>query len=262
MLCSLTELQVLYYDYLYYILLITYSTLHQSDQIRSDQSLSRVRLFATQWIAARQASLSITNSRSSLRLMSIESVMPSSHLILWHPLLLLPPIPTPIVTYYKCSRYSIWYITIWCNTSILYDYMPCNYIYITYSIYQIILAKHQQQRFLREFSSWQNFGKRGYIFTIGQASGLNDQGVWEGEFYSKIYVLIPIIPENLTPAVSIDALFPGSSAFRLWTQLSSVVQPLLPFQSSSRRLFSLGYIYSLLNMNKMNRQSERQPGYD
>ena len=52
---------------------------------RSDQSLSRVRLFATPWIAARQASLSITNSRSSPRLTSIESVMPSSHLILWSP---------------------------------------------------------------------------------------------------------------------------------------------------------------------------------
>ena len=65
-------------------------------QIRSDQSLSRVRLFATPWIAARQASLSITNSRSSLRLMSIESVMPSSHLILCCPLLFLPPIPPSI----------------------------------------------------------------------------------------------------------------------------------------------------------------------
>ena len=67
-----------------------------SYQIRSDQSLSRFRLFATPWIAARQASLSITNSRSLLRLMSIESVMPSSHLILCHPLLLLPPIPPRI----------------------------------------------------------------------------------------------------------------------------------------------------------------------
>ena len=66
------------------------------DQIRSDQSRSRVRLFATPWIAARQASLSITNSRSSLRLTSIESVMPSSHLILCRPLLLLPPIPPSI----------------------------------------------------------------------------------------------------------------------------------------------------------------------
>ena len=59
----------------------------------SVQSLSHVWLFETPWIAARQASLSITNSWSSLRLTSIKSVMPSSHLILCHPLLLLPPIP-------------------------------------------------------------------------------------------------------------------------------------------------------------------------
>ena len=64
-------------------------------QFSSVQSLSRVWLFATPWIAARQASLSITNSRSSLRLTSIESVMPSSHLILCR-LLLLPPIPPSI----------------------------------------------------------------------------------------------------------------------------------------------------------------------
>ena len=64
--------------------------------ISSVQSLCRVRLFATPWTAARQASLSITNSRSSLRLTSIESVMPSSHLILGRPFLLLPPIPPSI----------------------------------------------------------------------------------------------------------------------------------------------------------------------
>ena len=61
-------------------------------QFSSVQSLSRVWLFVTQWIAAHQASLSITNSRSILKLTSIDSVMPSSHLILCHPLLLLPPI--------------------------------------------------------------------------------------------------------------------------------------------------------------------------
>ena len=65
-------------------------------QFSSVQSLSRVRLFVTPWIAARQASLSITISQSSLRLQSIESVMPSSHLILGRPLLLLPPIPPSI----------------------------------------------------------------------------------------------------------------------------------------------------------------------
>ena len=62
----------------------------------SVQSLSRVRLLATPGIAARQASLSITNSRSSLKLTSIELVMPSSHLILCRPLLLLPSIPPSI----------------------------------------------------------------------------------------------------------------------------------------------------------------------
>ena len=62
----------------------------------SVQLLSHARLFETPWIAARQASLSITNSRSSLKLMSIKSVMPSSHLILCPPLLLLPPIPPSI----------------------------------------------------------------------------------------------------------------------------------------------------------------------
>ena len=61
-------------------------------QFSSVQSLSCVWLFVVPWIAARQASLSITNSWSLFKLMSIESVMPSSHLILCHPLLLLPSI--------------------------------------------------------------------------------------------------------------------------------------------------------------------------
>ena len=62
----------------------------------SVQSLGSVRLFATPWIVARQASLSITNFRSSLRLTSIKSLMPSSHLILCLPLVLPPPIPPSI----------------------------------------------------------------------------------------------------------------------------------------------------------------------
>ena len=65
-------------------------------EISSVQSLSRVWLIATPWIAAHQASLSITNSRSLLKFMPIELVMPSNHLILCHPLLLLPPIPPGI----------------------------------------------------------------------------------------------------------------------------------------------------------------------
>ena len=65
-------------------------------QFSSVQSLSHVQLFVAPWIAAHQDSLSITNSRSSLRLTSIELVMPSSHVILCHPLLFLPLIPPSI----------------------------------------------------------------------------------------------------------------------------------------------------------------------
>ena len=63
-------------------------------QFSSVQSLSRIRLFATPWTAARQASLSITNSRSLLKLTPIESVMPSNHLILCRPLLPLSILPS------------------------------------------------------------------------------------------------------------------------------------------------------------------------
>ena len=76
-------------------------------QFSSVQLLSRVPLFATPWITARQASLSITNSRSSLKLTSVESVMPSSHLILCRPLLLLPPIPPSIRVFFQWVNSSI-----------------------------------------------------------------------------------------------------------------------------------------------------------
>ena len=72
------------------------SYIYSMIQFSSVQSLSRVWLFVTPWISVRQASLSITNSQSSPRLTSIESVMPYSHLILCRPLLLLPPIPPSI----------------------------------------------------------------------------------------------------------------------------------------------------------------------
>ena len=82
--------------------------------IRSSvQSLSRVRLFATPWTAARQASLSTNYSRSSLKLMSIESVMPCSHLILCHPLLLLPPIPPSIRVFSNESTLRMRWLKYW-----------------------------------------------------------------------------------------------------------------------------------------------------
>ena len=102
-------------------------------QFSSFQSLSCVQLFATPWITACQASLSITNSRSLLKLMSIESVMPSSHLILSHPLLLLPPMPPSIRVLYwsikcPCQRlqfppiiFFILYQTYWGFPTLLFS---------------------------------------------------------------------------------------------------------------------------------------------
>ena len=74
--------------------------------VSSVQSLSCVRLFATPWIAAHQACLSITNSRSLPKLMSVESMMPSSHLILCCPLLLLPSIPPSIKVFSNSQLFA------------------------------------------------------------------------------------------------------------------------------------------------------------
>ena len=87
--CLLTVSQV--FLFVLYLIYSLYTYIHIY-QLSSVQSLSRVRLLATPWTAARQASLSITNSWSLLKLMSIESVMPSNHLILCHPLLFSPSI--------------------------------------------------------------------------------------------------------------------------------------------------------------------------
>ena len=80
-------------------------------------------LFSTPWIAERQASLSITNSRSLLKLSSIESVMPSSHLILCHPLLLLPPIPPSIRVFSKESTLRMRWPKYW---SFSFNISPSN----------------------------------------------------------------------------------------------------------------------------------------
>ena len=90
---------------------VTFTSL--SVQFSSVQLLSHVQLFATPWTAACQASLSITNSWSSLKLTSIESVMPSSHFILCHPLLLLPPIPPSIRVFSNESNLHIRWPKYW-----------------------------------------------------------------------------------------------------------------------------------------------------
>ena len=93
------------------------------ETISSVQSLSCVQLYATPWITAHQASLSITNSRSSLRLTCIELVMPSSHLILSHPLPLLPPVLPSIRVFSNESALRIKWPKYW---SFSFDISPSN----------------------------------------------------------------------------------------------------------------------------------------
>ena len=98
-----------------FIMLLRYSWTHSSwnASISSVQSLSCVRFFATPWTAARQASLSITNSQSLLRFMSIESVMPSNHLILCRPLLLPPSVFPSIRIFSNESALRIRWLKYW-----------------------------------------------------------------------------------------------------------------------------------------------------
>ena len=109
----------------------------------SVQSLSRIRLSVTPWIAARQASLSITNSWSSLRLTSIKSVMPSSHHSLCRPLLLLPPIPLSI--------------RVFSSKSILHMRWPKSWSII----FNIIPSKEIQGWSLSEWTGWISLQSKG-----------------------------------------------------------------------------------------------------
>ena len=94
-----------------------------SKMFSSVQSRSHIQLFATPWITARQASLSITNSRSLLKLMSLESVMPSSHLILGRPLLLLPSIFPSIRVFSNESALRMRWPKYW---SFIFNISPSN----------------------------------------------------------------------------------------------------------------------------------------
>ena len=97
-----------------------------SVQFSSVQLLGRVRFFVTPWTAAQRASQSITNSQSLLKLMSIELVMPSNHLILCHPLLLLPPIPPSIRVFSNESVLHIRWPKYWSfsfSISPFYEYL-------------------------------------------------------------------------------------------------------------------------------------------
>ena len=128
-------------------------------QFSSVQSLSRVRLFATLWIAARQASLSITNSRSSLRLTSIKSVMPPSHLILCCPLLLLPPVPPRIRVFSNDSTLRMRWPKYWSFS------------------FSVIPSKNTQGWSLSEWNGWISLQSKGL------SRGLSNTTVRKHQFF-------------------------------------------------------------------------------
>ena len=131
----------------------------------SIQSLSRVWLFATQWTGAHQASLSITNSQSLLKLMSIESVMPSNNLILCHPLLLLPSIFPSIRVFSNESVLHIRWPKYW---SFSFSISPSN-----------------------EYSDWFLLGFTGWISLLskGLSRVFSSTTVWKYQFFGAQFSL-------------------------------------------------------------------------
>ena len=136
-------------------------------QFSSVQSLSRVRLFVTPWITARQVSLSMANSRSSLKLMSIESVMPSSHLILCRPLLLLPPIPPSIRIFSNESTLRIRWPKYW---SFSFNISPTNehpgLISFRMDWLDLLAVQGTLKSFLQDHSSKASILQRSAFFTV------------------------------------------------------------------------------------------------
>ena len=140
----------------------------------SVQSLSRVRLFATPWISARKASLSITNSKNLPKSMSTESVMSSSHLILCHPLLLLPSIPSSIRVFSNESALLLRWPKYW---SFSFNISPSNEhpgpISFTMGWLDLLAVQGTLKSLLQHHSSKASILQRSAFFTV-QLTSIHD----------------------------------------------------------------------------------------
>ena len=136
-------------------------------QFSSVQSLSHVQLFATPWITAHQASLSIINSRSSLKLMSIESVMPSTHLIFCRPLLLLPPIPPSIKVFSNESTFRVSWPKYW-NFSFTISRSKEHLGLISFRMdwLDLLVVQRTLKSFLQHYKSKASVLRRSAFFTV------------------------------------------------------------------------------------------------
>ena len=144
---------------------------NKSNAISSGQSLSCVQLFVTPRTEACQPSLSITNSRSSLKLMSIQSVMPSSHLILCRPLLLLPPIPPSIRVFSNESTLCMRWPKYW---SFSFSISPSKehpgLISFRMDLLDLLAVQGTLKSLLQHHSSKASILQRSAFFTVGVKS--------------------------------------------------------------------------------------------
>ena len=161
---------------------------NETYQFSSVQSLSCVRLFVTPWIAARQASLSINNSQSSLRLTSIESVMPSSHLILGRPLLLLPQIPHSIRVFSNESALTMRWPKYWSfSLSIIPSKEQPGLISFRTDWLDLLAVQGTLKSLLQHHSSRASFSQRSAFFTVQlshpyMATGKTIVDVWQNQY--------------------------------------------------------------------------------
>ena len=136
----------------------------------SVQSLSRVRLLATPWISAHQASLSITNPRSSPKLTSIELVMPSSHLILCHPLFFLPPIPPSITVFSNESTLHMRWPKYWSFSFSIIPSKECPGLISFRMDWLVLLEGHGTLKSLLQYHNWKASTLRHSAFLTVQVS--------------------------------------------------------------------------------------------
>ena len=169
-------------------------------QFNSVQSLSRVRLFATPWIAACQASLSITNSRSSLRLMSIESVMPSSHLILCCPLLL-PPIPPSIRVFSNESTFHMRWPKYWSFSFSIFHSKEIPGLIFRMDWLDLLAVQGTLKSLLQHHSSKASICRRSALFTVQLSHPYMTTGktiaLTRQTFVGKVMSLLFYMPSRL-----------------------------------------------------------------
>ena len=192
--------------------------------ISSVQSLSCVWLFATPWITACQASLSITNSRSSLRFMSIESVMPSSHLILCCPLFLLPRIPPSIRVFSNESTLCMRWPKYWSfNFSIIPSKEIPGLISFRMDWLNLLAVQETFKSLLQHYSSKASILRHSAFFTVQLSHPYMTTGKTIALTRSTLVVKVTSLLLNILSGLVITFLPRSKHLLISWLQSPSAV---------------------------------------